>query len=559
LTDKIRSDNRKEELPRVAFFCMEYGLANELPIYAGGLGILAGDFLKTARDVNYPVIGIGILWRQDYTTQLINEEGRPYDLYPSYDYEYLEETGITIELNIQNEKVPCKVRKTNQYNNAPLYLLDTNFPDSNHGWITEKLYCTDPRTRIAQEMILGIGGIKIIKALDLDIDIYHFNEGHAVFAGLELIRERMKEDGKSFEEAFNEINKKITFTTHTPVGAGNEVHDFGLLDEMGVFEDLEHKDIENLGGNPFSMTAAGLRLANVTNGVSELHGQTVREIWRDLDNMSPVISITNGVHTKTWQNNEIRRAFEKGEDLWEPHQNLKNELIKFVEKKTGSRLKMDSIIIGFARRAAPYKRSELIFQDTEKIDPLLKEGKMQLIFSGKAHPSDEKGKDIVQNLVKMERKYGDNVVFIENYDMEIARYMIQGCDVWLNNPRRPLEASGTSGMKAALNGVLNLSVIDGWLAEGPIHGVSAWLIDEILHPQVDKKNQDEYDLKALYKALYEEVIPTYYDRRNEWQDMMRASIDMATWKFSTQRMIKEYYDRMYTVDLNTQKEEAPVV
>ncbi|HZK25091.1 MAG TPA: alpha-glucan family phosphorylase [Oscillospiraceae bacterium] len=533
----------QSKLPRVAYFCMEYGLNSGLPIYAGGLGILAGDFLKAAGDLHLPMIGIGILWRQDYTEQFIGEDGWPYDMYPNYDFEFVKDTGITVNVEVEGQQVPCKVRLVDQYGNAPLYLLDTNFPGSEYGWITNKLYGGGSTERITQEIVLGIGGVRLLRALNIDVDVYHFNEGHAVLAGIELIRENMAE-GMTFEDALRAARRQVVFTTHTPVEAGNEKHNHGELEKLGAYNGLSYEQMARLGGDPFNMTEAALRLCAVANAVSNLHGHTARAMWRHVADTGPIISITNGVHVPTWQAPEIHRAFKSGADLWKPHQQAKQELINFAEKHTDATLNPNALIVGFARRAAGYKRSDLIFRNTEVIDPLLRAGKMQLIFSGKAHPNDNEGKRIIRDLVAMDRKYKDSVVFLENYNMEIARLLIRGCDVWLNNPVRPLEASGTSGMKAAMNGVLNLSVVDGWVGEGPQHGISGWLLDAH-HSHIDPQQQNMDDLHALYKVLFDEVIPTYYNDRSRWIDMMRASIDMSHFKFSATRMVREYYELMY--------------
>ena len=394
-----------------------------------------------------------------------------------------------------------------------------------------------------RSILLGIGGVRLLRALNIEVDVYHFNEGHAVLAGIELIREKMNE-GHSFEEAWEFARRKVVFTTHTPVEAGNEKHNHGELQQMGAYNGLNYEQMARLGGDPFNMTEAALRLCTVANAVSNLHGHTARAMWRHVADTGPIISITNGVHVNTWQSPEIQRAFASGADLWNPHMKAKIDLIDFAKKHTDATLNPEALLVGFARRAAGYKRSDLIFRDSEMVDPLLREGKMQLIFSGKAHPNDEEGKRIIQDLVKMDQKYKDSVVFLENYNMEIAQLMIRGCDVWLNNPVRPLEASGTSGMKAAMNGVLNLSVVDGWVGEGPQHGVSGWLLD-IHHEDTDAQQQNMHDLKALYKVLFKEVIPTYYNARDKWVDMMRASIDMSNYKFSSVRMIREYYELMY--------------
>lgn len=531
--------------PRVAYFCMEFGLNHKLPIYAGGLGVLAGDYLKAANDLKAPVVGIGILWNQDYTEQFIGEDGYPYDVYPNYDYASLRDTGVTVKLRVRGADVTCKVHLVDQYGNAPLYLLDTNFPGSEHGWMTNRLYGGVSQDRVAAEMILGIGGVRALRALGIDVNIYHFNEGHAVFAGVELIREKMSLKQMSFHEAWKSTQKEVVFTTHTPVEAGNEVWDHNLLQHMEAYNGLNYDQMRDLGDDPFNMTIAALRMSNIANAVSKLHGQTAREMWGNVYETAPIISVTNGVHVGTWQDSRIKKAFDNGDNLWEPHMNCKMELIDFIRQHTGSKLDPNKLIIGFARRAAPYKRSELIFRDVEVIEPLLKDGKIQLVFSGKAHPNDGLGKDIIRKLVEMDRRYGDSVVFLENYNMEIARLLVRGCDVWLNNPRRPLEASGTSGMKAAINGVLNLSVVDGWVAEGPQHGVSGFLLCTVCGKNTHEANQDEHDLRALYNVLLNEVLPTFYNNRSRWHNMMRASIDMAHYQFSSHRMLREYFDVLY--------------
>ncbi|MGI6629743.1 MAG: alpha-glucan family phosphorylase [Bacillota bacterium] len=545
--------NLNQIKPRVAYFCMEYGLSEEMPIYAGGLGVLAGDYLKAARDAELPVLGIGILWANDYTEQYIDENGRPYDRYPNYKYDMVKDTGISVNVRIRGEDVECKVKLVDCYGNAPLYLLDTNFPGSRHGWMTSKLYGGEAQDRIAAEMILGIGGVRLIRALGWEADLYHFNEGHAVFAGLELIREKMRENKMSFGEAWQKVKSQVVFTTHTPVEAGNEVHDHGLLQYMEAYNGLSYEEMCQLGGDPFNMTAAALRISQKANAVSKLHGHTARKMWRNIKLSSPIISITNGVHEKTWQDQRIKKVFDQGGDLWEVHIQCKKELFAYIEEKTGQKLDPDILTVGFARRTASYKRSDLIFRNTDLLDPYLSKGKLQLIFSGKAHPNDALGKEIITDLVKMDRKYGRAVVFLENYNMEVAKLLVRGCDVWLNNPRRPFEASGTSGMKAAMNGVINFSVVDGWVAEGPQHGISGWLLEQAAK-QSEVWDQDEKDLQELYQVLFNEIIPTYYYQKERWREMMLSSIDMAQWQFSSARMIKEYYDVIYVPVFQAQGE-----
>lgn len=529
------------EIPKVAYFCMEFGLHEDFKIYSGGLGILAGDILKAAKDEKLPLIGVGILWRQGYTTQLIGENGKPYDCFPEYRYDFLEDTGVTVRVRIRGRQVQCKVWKCTKYGNVPLYLLDTNLPDNNDPFITGQLYGWFGEERIAQEMVLGIGGVRALRALGIDVDIYHFNDSHPLLAGLELIREEMDERGLSLEAAWKKVREHIVFTTHTPVIAGNEVHEHELLRYMGANNGLTYGQMLKLGGEPFGMTVAGLRLAKKANAVAELHGETARCMWREVTGAAPIIAITNGVHNGTWQDPRIIQAFNQKEDLWEPHLAAKREMIAEIERLNGVKLNENTLTIGFGRRAAPYKRGDLIFSNKNIIESLLKEGKLQIIFSGKAHPNDLGGKEIVANLYKMATIYPQSVVFLQNYDMKIGKLLTRGCDVWLNNPIRPLEASGTSGMKAAMNGVLNFSVLDGWWPEGCVHGENGWQIGN----GYEGKDQDKVDAESLYKVLLEEIIPTFYNHRDQWVTMMRASIEMSRERFSAARMVREYYQRMY--------------
>lgn len=529
-------------LPKVAYFCMEFGLHEDFKIYSGGLGILAGDILKAAKDEKLPLIGVGILWRQGYTTQLIGEDGKPYDCFPEYRYDFLEDTGVTVKVRIRGRQVSCKVWKCTQYDNAPLYLLDTNLPDNNDPFITGQLYGWFGEERIAQEMVLGIGGVRALRALGIDVDIYHFNDSHPLLAGVELIREEMAERGLSLEAAWEKVRKQIVFTTHTPVVAGNEVHEHELLRYMGAHNGLTYGQMLKLGGEPFSMTVAGLRLAKKANAVAQLHCETARSMWQDVTGAAPIIAVTNGVHNGTWQDSRIVQAFNQEKDLWAPHLEAKREMIAEIERRNGIKLNENTLTLGFGRRAAPYKRGDLIFSSKKIIEPLLKEGKLQIIFSGKAHPNDLGGKEIVANLYKMATLYPQSVVFLQNYDMKIGKLLTRGCDVWLNNPIRPLEASGTSGMKAAMNGVLNFSVLDGWWPEGCVHGENGWQIGN----GYEGKDQDKNDAESLYKVLLEEIIPTFYNHRDRWVAMMRASIEMSRERFSAARMVREYYERMYT-------------
>jgi glycogen phosphorylase len=525
-------------LPRVAYFCMEYGMHEDLPIYAGGLGILAGDYVKSAGDLRLPLTAIGILWSEGYTVQRIGEGGLPYDQYVPTPRTALEPTRIEVKVTVRGKEIPLTAYRVVKHETCPLYLLEPTHEEDR--WITKRLYGGAFEDRVPQEIVLGVGGVRLLRALNLPIDVYHFNEGHAVFAGLELMREQMVK-GATVARARELMREKIVFTTHTPVVAGNESHALKLLAEqgadLGVFT---REQLVELGGDPFNMTIAGLRLSRIANAVAELHGHTSRRMWRHIDDGAPIDSITNGVHPHTWQDARLRAAYGQG-TVWETHQTLKRELLAEIRRRGGPSFLDDRLLIGFARRAAAYKRSDLIFREPKVIEPLLQSGRVQLVFAGKAHPHDMPGKQILANLVAMAKRHPRSIYFLENYDIGVAKKLVAGCDVWLNNPRRPLEASGTSGMKAAMNGVMNLSVLDGWWPEGCEHGVNGWQIGDAF----EGPGQDENDQLSLCRVLEREVVSTYYTDHPRWVAMMRASIEMSQWRFSSHRMIEEYYTRMY--------------
>lgn len=533
----------EKKKPTVAYFSMEYGLHSDFKMYAGGLGILAGDYIKGAKDIGAPIVPIGLKWKQGYTDQQIGPDGKPYDSYHNYEYDFLEDTGVKVTVKIRKTDVVCKVWKTDRFGNNPLYLLDTDIPENGDTWITGQLYGWFGEERIAQEIVLGIGGVKAMRALGIPIDVYHFNEGHAALAAIELIREKMS-GGSTFEEAWKATRQEVVFTTHTPIKEGNETHPLDRLEYMGAFNGLTRSQMERIGGEPFNMTVAGLRLSRISNGVAELHAVTANKMWKEVAGRSPIIAITNAIHTPTWVDERITRAYEADGDLWGTHTEIKGELIDFIEQRSGTQLNPDHLLIGFSRRAAPYKRSDLIFSQPEVIEPYLQSGKIQIVFSGKAHPLDDTGKRIVSNLVAMMRKYPNSVVFLENYDMTIGAMLTRGSDVWLNNPRRPLEASGTSGMKAAMNGVLNCSILDGWWPEACIDGENGWQIGDGFET-TDFEVLDKHDSDALFDTLLNRVLPVYYDDREQWVRMMKRSIETTREAFATRRMLEEYYNKMY--------------
>ncbi len=532
---------------RVAYFCMEYGLDLRLKTYAGGLGILAGDHLKGAHDHDYPIIGIGLKWKQGYGSQAFDEAGKPQTVFSaaSYPDDLLEDTGVEVTVSVRDEDVRCKVWKTTAFGNVPLYLLDTDLPGNPAPLITDRLYGGTPEDRVAQEIVLGIGGVRALRALGIEVDVYHFNEGHALLAAFELIREK-RSAGASYDDALTATRDEIVFTTHTPVLAGNEQHPLDRLMDLGAGNGLTRAQLKALGGDPFNMTVGALRLARKANAVAQLHGVTANLMWRHVEDGAEIVAITNGVHRPTWVDPALSVAAGVGGDaLWTAHQQNKEQLLDLVERRTGTRLRADRLLIGFARRAVVYKRPTLIFSDEERIGPLLESGQLQLVFAGKAHPQDAAGQQIVAELAAFSQRYPQGVVFIPDYDMEVGAAMTRGADVWLNNPRRPKEASGTSGMKAAMNGVLNLSTLDGWWPEACDHGRNGWQFGDGFESP-DEALLDAHDLEALYDVLLGDVVPTYYDDRNRWLEMMRQSIADTRERFAVERMLREYGEHLYS-------------
>jgi starch phosphorylase len=520
--------------PHVAYFCMEFGLHESFPIYAGGLGVLAGDFIKSAHDLALPLVAVGLRWERGYCVQHITPDGQIVDEFPEYEHDFLRDTGVRVRVLVRGKEVPCIVWSTTRFGHAPLYLIEPQRAEDR--WITHRLYQAGTDVRIAQEILLGIGGVRALNWLGIPVSTYHFNEGHAVFAGLEMIAERM-ETGMPLPDAWAETRRRIVFTTHTPVKAGNEEHSLQDLRRMGACLQLSGAEMRAIGGDPFNMTVAGLRLARKANAVSKLHAETARAMWAHITDAAPIEAITNGVHVPTWQSPAVRDAGEDGAKRWSAHAVHRQELRDEIERRGHGRLDPKALVIGFARRAAGYKRSDLILRDEARLVHLLEQG-VHIVFGGKSHPDDRIGKTIVARLTAAGREHPGAILYLENYDMGLGRLLTRGCDVWLNNPIRPLEASGTSGMKAALNGVLNLSILDGWWAEACEHGVNGWAIGDA------GAGDDARDLDALHRVLETEVLPAWADRAR-WTRMMGASITMAAQRFSADRMVRDYFERLY--------------
>jgi starch phosphorylase len=538
--------------PRVAYFCMEYGLDTTFPIYAGGLGILAGDHMKSVGDLHAPVTGIGLFWDEGYTRQVVAAGGGLEDQYPKTPRDAVRRLDVQVEVTVRGKKVPLRAWKVERFITSNLYLLEPERDEDR--WITQRLYGGASEDRLAQEILLGVGGVRLLEALGLRTDLYHFNEGHAVFAGLELLRSA-KFGGSTLRDRLDRLRPHVVFTTHTPVPAGNEVHDLALMRKMDADLGFTDAELEVVGGDPFSMTVAGLRLARIANGVAELHGETAREMWRNVDGAAPIIAITNGVHAPTWQDARIRAALvadkpreRQDAQLWDAHQTMKAELIEEISSRTGVRFDVDRMLIGFARRAATYKRADLLISDERALGRLFEQG-VQIVYAGKAHPRDTQGKALIGKLIDASKKHPREIVFLENYDMRLGAMLTRGTDVWLNNPRRPLEASGTSGMKAAMNGIPNLSILDGWWPEGCEHGVTGWKIGDPdprddAFDEKDMARVDKRDRELLNAVIEREVLPSYKER-GRWLSIMRASIAMSQWRFSSDRMIEDYLTKVY--------------
>jgi starch phosphorylase len=571
----------------VAYFSAEFGLDESLPIYSGGLGILAGDHLKAASELGVPLVGVGLFYRRGYFRQRLDEEDRQVERYPRNDASRLPLTPVpmapVVELaDDDGDLVPVRLGVWRvQVGRVALYLLDTKV-EGNPDWardVTDTLYGGDRQTRLRQELVLGVGGIRVLRRLGLAPTVFHMNEGHSAFLQLERLRELVEEERLDPEHALAQLHGSTVFTTHTPVPAGNEVFDPELvrrhLGPLVARCGLEWEEFAALGkvepdDERFGLTPFALRTSAYANGVSELHGAVSREMWHALwpDRPAeevPITSITNGVHRRTWISDELEdllgyaapdfeRARELSDEvLWEAHRGAKRRMLDFIARTRGAvDLDPDVLTIGFARRFATYKRAGLLLSQPERLARLLGDPSrpVQFLVAGKAHPADDGGKEMIRRVVDFARspEAAGRVVFLADYEMTLARRLVQGVDVWLNTPRRPMEASGTSGMKAGLNGVLNCSILDGWWAEGyaPSRGFA---VDGGGVADTDGE-QDAGDAEALFAVLERQVIPAYYERDANglparWIEMMRHSIAELGTEFGTIRMVTEYVERLY--------------
>ena len=572
----------------VAYFSAEFGLDESLPTYSGGLGILAGDHLKSASELGVPLVGIGLFYSRGYFRQRLDDGDRQVERYPRNDTARLPLTLVPMSPTVtmaddEGNLVPVRIGVWRaQVGRVSLYLLDTKV-EGNPDWardVTNTLYGGDRQNRLRQELVLGIGGLRVLRELGPEPSVFHMNEGHSAFFQLERMRELVEEEGVDRDSAIDRLRASTVFTTHTPVPAGNEVFDPELVrrhigplvercgfawDEFAALGKV-HDDDEMFGMTPFA-----LHTSSYANGVSELHGAVSREMWHDLWPDSPVdevpiTSITNGVHVRTWLGGELEgllgtsalqleRVFElSDEELWNAHRGAKARLLEFISRTRGApELDPGALTIGFARRFATYKRAGLLLSKPERLAALLGDPHrpLQILVAGKAHPADDAGKDVIRQVVDFARGPAahEHVVFLADYEMTLARRLVQGVDVWLNTPRRPMEASGTSGMKAALNGVLNCSILDGWWAEGydPDRGFAIGGQEDAA---ATEEEQDAADAEALFSVLEQHVLPAYFERDERglplrWIEMMRHSIAELGTQYSTNRMVREYVERLY--------------
>jgi glycogen phosphorylase len=607
----------KETTCRIAYFSAEFGIHESIPVYSGGLGLLAGDHLKAASDLGIPLSGVSLMYREGYFRQYLNVDGWQQERYPENDFFNLplipearsDGQPLLVSIPFPGREVWARIWRI-QVGRIPLYLLDTNIPknapeDRN---ITAQLYGGDNDMRVRQEMVLGIGGIRALRALGKEPTVVHMNEGHSAFSGLERIRMIMEEQNLDFASAREAVTAGTCFTTHTPVPAGNDVFPPPLIEHyfssyLPLLK-VDRNDFLGLGRqNPrdaneqFCMTVLAIRLANTTNGVSRLHGSVSRKMWKNLwpdlpEAEIPITSITNGIHTRSWLAPEMIQLYDRylgiqweqrptdhsiwrrvdhipDAELWRTHERRRERLVAFARRRLQAQLKRrgaplsevaraeevldpDALTIGFARRFATYKRGTLIFRNLDRLGAIInnKDRPVQFLFAGKAHPRDHGGKELIAEIVHIARRpeFRRRIVFLEDYEINLARYMVQGVDVWLNNPRRPLEASGTSGMKVCPNGGINLSILDGWWVEGYAQD-NGWAIGAG-EEYTDLHYQDDVESRAIYDLLEQEIVPLFYTRSSDglprgWLKVMKRSIATISPVFNTNRMVQDYVEKCY--------------
>lgn len=519
----------------IVYFCMEYGLHPTFNNYAGGLGILAGDILKAAKDNDHNLIGIGILWGEGYTDQYICGD-EIINKHHNNNYNQVEITDIEFEIDVGHQQIKCNVYKTEKFGNAPLYLIDTNNEDNKQEFrnLTSRLYSGNNYQELLQQAILGIAGMKTLEHLDIEPSSLHLNESDSVFAALEILKEKMQDS--DFEAALDETKDIVKFTTHTPISAGNPVFDYSLFEETGLIKNYDKETLHWLSKYEFNTTLVCLRLAGKTNAVSQRHLDTARNMWKDHKDTSQIVGITNGVHLPTWQAKRIKEATD-AEELWRAHMHRK----KILRRSTNTNFDIDKPLIGFARRITEYKRPKLIFTDQDRAKEVL--DNFNIILAGKAHPDDGRGREMVLDIYNKAQE-NDSIHWIENYNMFDGFNLVSGCDIWLSTPLPPKEACSTSTIKAATNGVLNVSTPDGWWWEACEHGVNGWKFGKEESIE-DRLKQDWEDSQDLYDVLLNEVLPVYRGSKTEWINMMQNAIQTGE-QYSAKSLLEKYQEELWS-------------
>lgn len=532
---------------KVAYFSMEFAVHQPLKIYSGGLGFLAGSHLRSAYELRQNLIGIGILWKYGYYDQARNQDQTLQVTWMEKQYSFLEDTGIKFQIDIHDHPVWVKAYYLNPetFKSAPLFLLSTDLPENDYvsQTITHRLYDANVATKVAQFILLGVGGAKLVDELNYNPELYHLNEAHGVSAAFYLYRK--------YNHDVSEVKKRLVFTTHTPEEAGNEKHDIYLCEKMSYFCGLSVDEVKKLTGmddDAFNHSLAALRFAHIANGVSELHGHVSRAMWSKYKDICPIISITNAQNWQYWADKQLYRKMEESDDFWfdDRKKYLKKRAFEIVADQTGKIFDPNIFTIVWARRFAGYKRAELITRDIKRFNDLTSSTKypVQIIWGGKPYPMDYPAINDFNHLVHLSKGY-KNVAVVIGYELSLSKRMKQAADCWLNNPRVPREASGTSGMTAAMNGAVNFSTDDGWIPEFINHGNNGFVVPKADYANMNTQEQDQYDLDKLYEILLKQILPLYYEQHDTWRQIAKNGMRDVRYQFDSGRMADEYYMKMY--------------
>lgn len=527
-------------LQKVAYFTMEMAIDQSLHTYSGGLGFLSGSHMLSAGHLGLPMVGVSILWKQGYGDQHIDENNEIQIEYINRSYDFLVDTGVTVDVSIYGETVKVKplLLEPKTFGTCPCYFLTTDLPENPQHVrdYCNKLYDSDERIRVAQEIILGVGGIRALSSLAVKYDTVHMNEGHALPAAFELL--------KMYGNNYDLVRSKLVFTTHTPVPAGNEIHPVDMLMEAGFFVNTHREEACRLGGEHFSLTVAALRLSRLANGVSQLHGEVAADMWKWVQGRCNIHAITNATNLRYWQDSRIANAKDKSE-LLAVKSEMRREFIEFVNQEAGTTLDPDVFTIVWARRFTAYKRADLIFRDMPRIKRLLDSKKLQIVFAGKFHPKDTWGRQTFNHVISLSKEL-TGVAILPGYELELSGRMKRGADLWLNTPQRPLEASGTSGMSANFNGALHMSTDDGWAVEGTFDDYNGFIINpEGTSSIASDAELHQRDYESMMTILEDRVLPMFYEDKEAWADLMQRAIQYASLYFDSDRMAIEYYTILY--------------